>query len=94
MNKEIYEHSNTSSVNGGIIYNVTTQVERHIANDSLQWLMEEHIPDIIANGCFTNAVMMRLMEVVKTQGPTYAIQYHADRKAHYKCYILKPLLKR
>jgi len=93
MNKEIYEHSNTSSVNGGIIYNVTTQVERHIANDSLQWLMEEHIADIIANGCFSNAVMMRLMEVVKTQGPTYAIQYHADSKAHISA-ILNPLLKR
>lgn len=38
---------------GGIIYNVTTQADHSIAGQWLQWMKEEHIPDIIATGCFT-----------------------------------------
>ena len=87
MNNEVNERSNTSSVNGDIIYNVTTQVDHHIANDWLQWLSEEHIPDIIATGCFTNATILRLIEVEETHGPTYAIQYHARSKDLYNRYI-------
>jgi hypothetical protein len=71
----------------GIIYNVTTQVDHSIAAAWLRWLKEEHIPDIIATGCFTNATILRLIEVDETTGLTYAVQYHAERKALYNRYI-------
>lgn len=71
----------------GIIYNVTVQVNTGIANAWLHWLKEEHIPDIIATGCFTNAAILRLIEVDETPGPTYAVQYHAESKALYNRYI-------
>ncbi|MGZ8558532.1 MAG: DUF4286 family protein, partial [Chitinophagaceae bacterium] len=47
----------------------------------------EHIPEIIAKGCFTHAIVLRLIEVDETQGPTFAIQYHAESKALYNQYI-------
>jgi hypothetical protein len=72
---------------GGIIYNVTIQVDNNIANAWLQWLKEEHIPDMISTGCFTNATILRLIDVDETPGPTYAIQYHATSKALYNRYI-------
>ncbi len=72
---------------GAVIYNVTTQVSHSIANAWLQWLKEEHIPDIIATGCFTNAIILRLVEVDETHGPTYATQYHAESKELYNRYI-------
>jgi hypothetical protein len=72
---------------GGIIYNVTVQVNTGIANVWLQWLKEEHIPDMTATGCFTHATILRLIEVDETPGPTYAIQYHATGKAFYNRYI-------
>ena len=40
---------------GGIVYNVTIKVNTSIATDLLSWLKEEHIPEVIATGCFTNA---------------------------------------
>ena len=40
-----------------IIYNVTTKVATTIATDWLAWLKDEHIPDSIATGCFTNATI-------------------------------------
>lgn len=70
-----------------IIYNVTIKVHESIKAQWLQWLKEEHIPDVINTGCFTHAVVMRLMEVDDTEGPTYAVQYHAQSKGLYNNYI-------
>ncbi len=70
-----------------LIYNVTIKVDHSIAASWLTWLKEEHIPDIINTGCFTHAVILRLMEVDETDGPTYAVQYHAESKSLYNKYI-------
>ncbi|HEX2684581.1 MAG TPA: DUF4286 family protein [Ferruginibacter sp.] len=70
-----------------IIYNVTIKVSNSISRDWLHWLKEEHIPDVIQTGCFTHAVILRLMEVDETDGPTFAVQYFAESKALYNNYI-------
>ena len=69
------------------IYNVTIKVMEPIHEAWLQWLKEEHIPDVINTGCFTHAVILRLMEVDDTEGPTYAVQYFAESKGLYNNYI-------
>lgn len=70
-----------------IIYNVTIKVENSIAEKWLVWLKEEHIPDMIGTGCFTNATILRLLETDETEGPTYAVQYHASNNELYNKYI-------
>ena len=70
-----------------IIYNVTVKVEQSIAEAWLQWMLNEHIPDVMGTGCFSSHRVVRLLEVDETEGPTYAIQYHADSKANYNRYI-------
>ena len=70
-----------------IIYNVTIKVDHSIADNWLLWLKEEHIPEVVATGCFTHAAILRLLEVDDTEGPTYAIQYHAESKSLYNRYI-------
>jgi hypothetical protein len=70
-----------------IIYNVTVKITNAIHTDWLQWLKNEHIPEIIQTGCFTHAVILRIMEVDDTEGPTYAIQYFAESKGLYNNYI-------
>jgi hypothetical protein len=70
-----------------IIYNVTTKVDHSIADAWLRWLKDEHVPDIIATGCFTHATILRLLDTDETAGPTYAVQYHAESKALYNRYI-------
>jgi len=72
---------------GAIVYNVTIKVDHRIAERWLQWMKKEHIPDIIATLCFTHATILRLLEADETEGPTYAIQYHAESKAFYNRYI-------
>lgn len=72
-----------------IIYNVTTKVSTTIQNEWLSWIKEEHIPDILNTGCFTKANILKLLETDDSEGPTYAIQYHAESKALYNLYIEK-----
>ena len=37
------------------IYNVTIKIQEAIHEPWLQWLKEEHVPEVLASGCFTNA---------------------------------------
>ena len=71
------------------IYNVTVKTDHSISSDWLQWMKEEHIPEIIATGCFTKATILRLLEIDDSEGPTYAVQYFAESKALYNRYIQK-----
>jgi hypothetical protein len=70
-----------------IVYNVTVKVEWSIAEVWLQWLKDEHIPDIAGTGCFTHATILRLIETDDTEGPSYAVQYFAESKSLYNQYI-------
>ena len=72
-----------------IVYNVTVKVQHSIAEAFMKWMREEHIPEIINTGCFTHANILEVLEVDDSEGPTYAIQYHADSKAMYNRYIEK-----
>lgn len=71
------------------IYNVTTKVHTSIENDWLQWLQEEHIPEIIETGCFTSTSILQLLETDDTEGPTFAVQYKAESKGLYNQYMEK-----
>ncbi len=79
--------NNSSGIKDSIIYNVTVKVEEPIADEWLQWMLQEHIPDVMQTDCFMHYKMVRLLEVDDSEGPTYAIQYTAESKADYNHYI-------
>lgn len=70
-----------------IIYNITTKVTNSIATEWLQWIQEEHIPEIVSTGCFSHATVLHLLETDDTEGPTYAVQYFAESRHNYEVYI-------
>lgn len=70
-----------------LIYNVTTKVDHSIAPQWLAWMREEHIPDLLATGCFTDAQLLQLTEVDETDGLTYAVQYSSPGRERYNRYI-------
>jgi hypothetical protein len=72
-----------------IIYNVTIKVHESIKDNWLTWLKEEHVPDVLATGCFTKATILQLLEIDNSEGPTFAIQYSAESKGNYNQYIEK-----
>ena len=71
------------------IYNVTVKVDTGIADEWLQWMKEKHIPEVMQTGCFTKHHIILLLEIDDTDGPTYAIQYHANTMNDYTNYINK-----
>lgn len=73
----------------GIIYNVTTKVDNDISAEWLQWIMQEHITQVKATGCFYDAAVLQLLETDDTEGVTYTVQYKAESKALYNLYIEK-----
>lgn len=70
-----------------LIYNVTIKVEQSVADAWLQWMFDEHIPDIVRTGCFSGYRVVRLLETDDSEGPTYAFQYNAESKADYNRYV-------
>jgi len=77
----------TSFQPGEIIYNVTIKLESSIANEWIHWLLNEHIPDVIETNCFYTSRVVKILELDESEGPTYAIQYHAESRSDYNRYI-------
>lgn len=53
----------------------------------MQWMKDTHIDDVMRTGCFTDCRFVRVLEVDETEGPMYAVQFHAKDKAQYDHYI-------
>ena len=58
-----------------IIYNVTVKIDSDIEKDWLHWMQEEHIPDVLATGCFLGHEILRLRYPKDDEGSTFAIRY-------------------
>ncbi|MBX2827809.1 MAG: DUF4286 family protein [Flavobacteriaceae bacterium] len=62
------------------IYNVTINIEEDIHDAWLQWMQEEHIPDMLKTGKFTKALMTQVQVQEEMGGITYSVQYWTDSK--------------
>ncbi len=78
---------NDDTDTGGFIYNVTTNVNWHIHEAWLHWMLSVHIPDVMATACFKKHQVVRLLEIDESEGPTYAIQYYTQSKSDYDRYL-------
>jgi hypothetical protein len=70
-----------------IIYNITIKVDWSIAEDWENWMKNTHIPEMLESGCFDKHLLVRLLEVDETEGPTYAIQFFAPTLSKYDYYL-------
>ena len=71
------------------IYNVTTKVAAAIQEPWLIWLKEQHLIDMMATACFSDATILQLLEIDDEEGPTYAIQYKVESKSLYNRFVEK-----
>jgi hypothetical protein len=70
-----------------IVYNVTIKILPSIETEWLHWQKQEHIPEVMASGCFTEYKFYHLLEHEETDGITYIIQYFASSIENYTRYI-------
>jgi hypothetical protein len=69
------------------IYNVTIKIDWTIQEAWVQWMKQEHMPEVVKTGCFTSSQLVRLLDTDEKDGPTYAAQYFAESKPDYNRYI-------
>ena len=62
------------------IYNVTINIEETNHTKWLEWMKNEHIPDMLATGKFSKALMSRVLVEEEMGGVTYSVQYTTDSK--------------
>jgi hypothetical protein len=70
-----------------LIYNVTVQVERSIADEWLKWLQQEHIPEVFQTGCFLKHQVVKLVDDAETETVTYAAQYYVESEQQLNTYL-------
>lgn len=78
-----------------ILYNVTVQTDPEIEQDWIRWMQQEHIPEILATGLFTEARLCRLTGQEADSAPTYAAQYFLPSQGAYDRYLTEyaPLMR-
>ena len=69
------------------VYNITIKIDPQIEADWIKWQKEEHIPEIMATGLFSEYRFFRLLEQDETDGLTYIVQYFTSSLEQYKKYI-------
>jgi len=70
-----------------IAYNITIKLLPQIEKEWVAWQRNEHIPEMLASGCFTDYKLYRLLEQDESDGLTYIIQLFSSSLAQYQAYI-------
>lgn len=69
-----------------IIYNVTINIEEAATAEWLSWMQQKHIPDMIATGKFTEALMTKILVDEEMGGNTYSVQFRCPDKTTLEAY--------
>jgi len=62
------------------IYNVTINIDESIHDQWINWMQSIHIPEVLATGKFTKALMSEVLVKEDMGGMTYSIQYTCASK--------------
>lgn len=63
-----------------IVYNVTVSIDTDCAAEWVKWMVDEHIPDVMATGLFEQYTMQKIITGDHENGVTYAVQYIAPSR--------------
>jgi len=71
-----------------IIYNVTVNIDEDVNDEWLQWMKDEHIPDVMKTGLFVGYKMCRIV-AFDEGGNSYSIQYSCQDMKTFHQYQVK-----
>ena len=63
-----------------IIYNVTSNIQKQVAQQWLDWMQNKHIPEILATAKFSKAVLVRVLVPDEQDDVTYAAQFTTSNR--------------
>lgn len=71
------------------LYNVSVSVNLDIEDDWLQWMKEEHIPEVMETGYFLGHEIFRVLLNREDDSVTYSIQYRFSEMKDLQFYQAK-----
>ncbi len=69
-----------------VLYNITIKIDHTAHEEWKQWMLNRHIPDVMATGMFAEYKLCRLLGDEEEDGITYAVQYLAHSRASFNIY--------
>jgi len=72
-----------------ILYSVTINVDDSIHDEWVEWMQNEHIPEVMASGCFYDSDLFRIVSPETDDGTTYCVQYYAEDISDYEKYQIE-----
>lgn len=70
-----------------ILYNVTVNIDKEMELDWLQWMKEEHIPEVMQTGLFYQYHLYKLLVDEEGGGTNYSVQYFAKNMDQVETYL-------
>ncbi len=71
-----------------ILYNVTCNIDEKMEHEWVDWMINEHIPEVMATGKFYEYKFYKIQtQVADNQGLNFSIQYFAKSIEDYDSYI-------
>ena len=70
-----------------LIYNVTVKISPDVHEDWVKWMLDIHIPEVMATACFSAYRFLHLEGYDDGEGFTYAIQYSCPSRALFDIYL-------
>ncbi|MDX2286058.1 MAG: DUF4286 family protein [Bacteroidia bacterium] len=69
-------------------YSVTVTLDRSLQEDWIAWMQAEHIPDVMATGCFESWMLQELIDPEPDAGTaTFNVQYRFSEPESLERYI-------
>ena len=69
------------------VLNITTKVNHAIAEEWKNWMLLEHIPEMLSTKLFTSNNFYILLDQENDEGLTYVSQYFFDDINNYNSYV-------
>lgn len=69
-----------------ILYSVTINIENTVHDEWLQWMKNEHVPNVLETGLFVDNKILRLLTEIDNGGVTYSFQYYLKSMEDYIVY--------
>lgn len=78
-----------------LIYNISIKINAAIEKEWVKWQQQEHIPEIMTSGQFSEYKFCKLLEQEDDESATYIVQFIAASYEKYQYYIkhFAPLLR-
>lgn len=70
-----------------VSFNVAVKVAPSIDLEFVEWMSQEHVPEVIATGLFIGARFYEVLDIDNEDGKTYSIQYLLENEENYQDYL-------